>query len=110
MPDLLLELFSEETPARMQVRAAEDLCRLVLGALISASGRGVSPPPPTRFHATKPRAVLEAQIRRRCSHLGFHPVKRPGPIGFKAEVAVVSTGAATSSAGIRIAREWRTLR
>jgi len=33
MPDLLLELFSEETPARMQVRAAEDLCRLVLGAL-----------------------------------------------------------------------------
>ena len=33
MPDLLLELFSEEIPARMQARAAEDLCRLVLGAL-----------------------------------------------------------------------------
>jgi glycyl-tRNA synthetase beta chain len=33
MPDLLLELFSEEIPARMQIRAAEDLCRLVLEAL-----------------------------------------------------------------------------
>jgi glycyl-tRNA synthetase beta chain len=29
MPNLLLELFSEEIPARMQVRAAEDLQRLV---------------------------------------------------------------------------------
>ena len=34
MPDLLLELFSEEIPARMQARAAEDLCRLVTGALL----------------------------------------------------------------------------
>jgi glycyl-tRNA synthetase beta chain len=33
MPDLLLELFSEEIPARMQARAAEDLRRLVAGAL-----------------------------------------------------------------------------
>ena len=33
MPDLLLELFSEEIPARMQARAAEDLCRLVTVAL-----------------------------------------------------------------------------
>jgi glycyl-tRNA synthetase beta chain len=33
MPDLLLELFSEEIPARMQARAAEDLCRLVTEAL-----------------------------------------------------------------------------
>jgi glycyl-tRNA synthetase beta chain len=33
MPDLLLELFSEEIPARMQARAAEDLRRLVSGAL-----------------------------------------------------------------------------
>ncbi|HKJ60652.1 MAG TPA: glycine--tRNA ligase subunit beta, partial [Hyphomicrobiales bacterium] len=29
MPDLLLELFSEEIPARMQARAADDLARLV---------------------------------------------------------------------------------
>ena len=33
MPDLLLELFSEEIPARMQVQAAKDLERLVVGAL-----------------------------------------------------------------------------
>ncbi|WP_374306379.1 glycine--tRNA ligase subunit beta [Methylocella sp.] len=33
MPDLLLELFSEEIPARMQAQAAEDLKRLVLDAL-----------------------------------------------------------------------------
>jgi glycyl-tRNA synthetase beta chain len=33
MPELLLELFSEEIPARMQVRAAEDLARLLAEAL-----------------------------------------------------------------------------
>jgi len=38
MPDLLLELFSEEIPARMQVQAAKDLERLVVGAL---SDRGL---------------------------------------------------------------------
>ena len=34
MPDLLLELFSEEIPARMQRQAAEDLRRLVTNALV----------------------------------------------------------------------------
>jgi glycyl-tRNA synthetase beta chain len=34
MPDLLLELFCEEIPARMQQRAAQDLERLVTGALV----------------------------------------------------------------------------
>ena len=38
MPDLLLELFSEEIPARMQGGAAKDLERLVVGAL---SDRGL---------------------------------------------------------------------
>ncbi len=33
MPDLLLELFSEEIPARMQAQAAKDLERLTVGAL-----------------------------------------------------------------------------
>ncbi len=33
MPDFLLELFSEEIPARMQTQAADDLRRLVTGAL-----------------------------------------------------------------------------
>ena len=36
MPDLLLELFSEEIPARMQRRAAEDLKSLVTNALVDA--------------------------------------------------------------------------
>ncbi len=36
MPDLLLELFSEEIPARMQARAAEDLRKLVTGRLADA--------------------------------------------------------------------------
>src|SRR6201993_1898790 len=38
MADLLLELFSEEIPARMQAQAAKDLERLVVGAL---SDRGL---------------------------------------------------------------------
>jgi glycyl-tRNA synthetase beta chain len=36
VPDLLLELFSEEIPARMQARAAEDLRKLVTEALVGA--------------------------------------------------------------------------
>ncbi len=34
MPDLLLELFSEEIPARMQRKAGEDLKKLVTDALV----------------------------------------------------------------------------
>jgi len=36
MPDLLLELFSEEIPARMQARAAADLKKLVTDGLVEA--------------------------------------------------------------------------
>ncbi|QBX34730.1 glycine--tRNA ligase subunit beta [Paracoccus liaowanqingii] len=36
MPDLLIELFSEEIPARMQARAREDLKRLVTEGLVQA--------------------------------------------------------------------------
>ncbi|MBB5516292.1 glycyl-tRNA synthetase beta chain [Rubricella aquisinus] len=36
MPDLLIELFSEEIPARMQKRAAEDLKKLVTDGLVEA--------------------------------------------------------------------------
>ena len=36
MPDLLIELFSEEIPARMQRRAAEDLRRLITDGLVEA--------------------------------------------------------------------------
>ena len=36
MPDLLIELFSEEIPARMQPRAREDLKRLATQGLVDA--------------------------------------------------------------------------
>jgi len=36
MPELLLELFSEEIPARMQARAAEDLRKLITDRLVDA--------------------------------------------------------------------------
>ena len=36
MPDLLIELFSEEIPARMQVRAAADLQKLITNGLVEA--------------------------------------------------------------------------
>jgi glycyl-tRNA synthetase beta chain len=36
MPDLLLEFYSEEIPARMQARAAEDLKKLVTDKLVNA--------------------------------------------------------------------------
>ncbi|MEL6465474.1 MAG: glycine--tRNA ligase subunit beta [Pseudomonadota bacterium] len=36
MPDLLIELFSEEIPARMQVRAGEDLQKMVTNGLVEA--------------------------------------------------------------------------
>lgn len=36
MPDLLIELFSEEIPARMQPRAREDLKRLITDGLVEA--------------------------------------------------------------------------
>ncbi len=36
MPDLLLEFFSEEIPARMQAKAADDLRKLVTDALVEA--------------------------------------------------------------------------
>jgi glycyl-tRNA synthetase beta chain len=40
MPELFIELFSEEIPARMQARAAEDLARLVGEALAAISPTG----------------------------------------------------------------------
>ncbi len=56
MAQLLLELFSEEIPARMQVRAAEDLRRLVLDAL-AAEGLTTTE---AHVYATPRRLVLLA--------------------------------------------------
>ena len=41
MPELFIELFSEEIPARMQARAADDLCRLLGEALAPLSPKDV---------------------------------------------------------------------
>jgi glycyl-tRNA synthetase beta chain len=41
LPELFIELFSEEIPARMQARAADDLCRLLTEALAPLSPTAV---------------------------------------------------------------------
>jgi len=56
MPELLLELFSEEIPARMQARAAEDLARLVSAALAPLAPQDVR-----TFHGPR-RLALVAQV------------------------------------------------
>src|SRR5437868_4604155 len=56
MPDLLLEIFSEEIPARMQARAAEELKAKVTGALVDAG-------------VTYEGAVVHATPRRLCLHV-----------------------------------------
>ena len=56
MPDLLLELFSEEIPARMQERATKDLERLVNDRLL---GEGYMPEGVKAF-ATPRRLTLVA--------------------------------------------------
>jgi len=53
MAELLLELLSEEIPARMQARAAEDLKRLVLDGLLASGLAGMA-----RAYATPRRLTL----------------------------------------------------
>jgi glycyl-tRNA synthetase beta chain len=64
MPDLLLELFSEEIPARMQARAAADLKRLVTDALVE---RGL----------VYEGAASFATPRRLALHVAGIPVRQP---------------------------------
>ena len=56
MPELLLELFSEEIPARMQARAAEELARLVTTALAA-----LNPSQVQSFHGPR-RIALVATV------------------------------------------------
>jgi len=56
MPEFFLELFSEEIPARMQARAAEDLARLLAEALASLSPTAVR-----TFHAPR-RIALAGEV------------------------------------------------
>jgi glycyl-tRNA synthetase beta chain len=64
MPDLLLELLSEEIPARMQARAAADLKRLVTDALVE---RGL----------VYEGAAAFATPRRLALHVAGIPVRQP---------------------------------
>jgi len=57
MPELFLELFSEEIPARMQARAAEDLARLVGEALGPLRPEGVR-----AFHGPRRIALAAAVV------------------------------------------------
>ncbi|MCC6719899.1 MAG: glycine--tRNA ligase subunit beta [Acetobacteraceae bacterium] len=64
MPELFLELFSEEIPARMQARAADDLCRLLgeaLAPLSPAGMRGFSGPRRIAACATVEAGVAESR-------------------------------------------------
>jgi glycyl-tRNA synthetase beta chain len=62
MPELLLELFSEEIPARMQKRASEDLKKLITDGLVAAG-------------LTYEGAAAFATPRRLTLHLTGVPVK-----------------------------------
>src|SRR5208282_4828352 len=53
MPEFFLELFSEEIPARMQARAAEDLARLVGDSLDALSPRSRRPAAPNADRAPR---------------------------------------------------------
>ncbi|MBO0732779.1 MAG: glycine--tRNA ligase subunit beta, partial [Methylocapsa sp.] len=92
MPDLLLELFSEEIPARMQARAAEDLCRLVVEAL---AGRGLSHEGAASF----------ASPRRLALHICGLPAREPDRRDLKKGPRVGSPEAAIAgflrSAGLK---------
>jgi len=57
MPELLLELFSEELPARMQARAADDLARLLTEALAP-----IAPTHLQTFHGPR-RIALVATVQ-----------------------------------------------
>ncbi|QDY69123.1 glycine--tRNA ligase subunit beta [Qingshengfaniella alkalisoli] len=57
MPDLLIELFSEEIPARMQAKAAADLKRLVTNGIVEA---GLTYTGAGAFHTPR-RLVLTVQ-------------------------------------------------
>jgi glycyl-tRNA synthetase beta chain len=68
MPELLLELFSEEIPARMQARGAEDLSRLVAEALAPlrpTDARGFAGPRRIALAATVAASVAESRSSER---------------------------------------------
>jgi len=69
MPDLLLELFSEEIPARMQAKAADDLKKMVTDRLVDAGlvyegrARVRDAAPPDAVRAGRARAPAGSEGR-----------------------------------------------
>ncbi len=79
MPELLLELLSEEIPARMQAQAAEDLSRLVTTALAALT------PTDVRTFAGPRRIALAAQVAASIPAVAVH---ERGPRATAPEAAV----------------------
>ena len=91
MPDLLLELFSEEIPARMQAKAADDLRRMVTDKLVAEGlvyegAKAFATPRrlaltvhgiPARQSDLKDRAPRPERRRARCGRAGLSESDRP---------------------------------
>lgn len=91
MPDLLLELFSEEIPARMQARAAADLERLVNQALIEA---GFLPEGVKAFAGPRRLALIAAGLP------GRQPDRREEKKGPRVGAPEKAVGGFLKSAGL----------
>src|SRR3978361_1047120 len=101
MPDLLLELFSEEIPARMQAKAADDLRRMVTDKLVA---EGLVCEVPKAF-ATPRRLTLTVHgIPARQSDL---KQERKGPRVGGAEAAIAGFLKATGLASLDEAKIQR---
>ena len=73
MPELLLELFSEEIPARMQARAVEDLVRLLsarIAPLLDGEPRAFHGPRRLSFTATLRSAIVTEAREERGPRVG----------------------------------------
>ena len=83
MPDLLLELFSEEIPARMQSRAAEDLRKAVTDRLVDAGlvyeGAKAFVTPRRLALAVHGVPARQADVRRRRRARGSARRRTPSP-------------------------------
>jgi glycyl-tRNA synthetase beta chain len=99
MPDLLIELLSEEIPARMQARAAEDLRRLVTDGLVE---RGLTYAQAAAFVTPRRLALAVADLAPRSPDLRE---ERRGPRVDAPEAALEgflrSTGLARDALEIR---------
>ena len=73
MPELLIELFSEEIPARMQAKAAEDLQAIITNGLVEAGLTYEG----AQAHATPRRLVLSVEGLERQSRRHARRAQRP---------------------------------